>query len=90
MHGHVPHARLDQAAGQQHRLAEQVAAILVAQVGRFLADIEGLAGFLRSGQVQGAGLEFLEGHHRGRVFNRPQLRVELPGQCLPAGDAVER
>ena len=53
--GHEPHARLDQPAGHQGRLAEQVAPVAVADPRRLAADVQRPAGRLRGRRAPGRG-----------------------------------
>ena len=75
VHGDEPHAALDQPAGQQHRLADGIPAVAIAQTIRFLIDGEGPAGLAREHHLAGAGVELVVG---GDLV----VPLDAPGQSV--------
>ena len=89
--GHAAHARLDQPAGHQARLAERVAAVLVAELVGLGVDVERLLGGGRGHQVE----RLLRGRRStasarllasslGRLLEAIDLAQQLAGE-RPAG-----
>ena len=90
MHGHEPHARFDQTPSHQARLAKQVTAIAVAQLRRFAADVDRLAGLARGHQRKRPLAKSVEAGGMLRVVEPAAPGIELSEQRLPLPLAVER
>jgi hypothetical protein len=90
VHRDVTHACLYQTPREQHGLAEQVATVLIAQRGRFLANIERAAGFLGSSQRPSPRLKLVHRCDGRMIAGSTELVFKLRAQRLAASEAVKR